>query len=422
MHVYRSEASQAMEPRRPSGENLWTREPGNRRFGEFDSPVMMNLSKTVDAIIELRSKGAAADEAVAERLGAILGAANVQTQAVSTHSRALLLAVILTLSIVFLAGVMKKRHRVAFVSALAIPLILFLELSVGLNTLTWVAHGRSDNVFVHFPVQDPAQTVVVGAHYVEPAKSAPGRFAETVSAFLLPMTLVMFVLGLWRAAIYLGKFDFEDAHTIAMVMGSVCAIYYALAFGVCLQQGLSYREGRDPASNAGALATLVALAEDLSQKYPRLENTSVTVAFFGSGRMGEGGAYEFARQEVVRPPSYFISFEDAGRGGAHAHILGDDILSEAPQGNRDLIRAFNRAAVKATGRPLEIVRGETSTAKAFVEEGSEALALTTLGPAGERGRDEGAARRKIDRGQLLVTLQILEAGLLELDKLNSVGP
>ena len=379
---------------------------------------MMNLSKTVDAIIELRSKGAVSDEAVAERLGALLGAANVQTQAVATHSRALLLAVVLTLSIVFLAGVVKKRHRMAFVSALAIPLILFLELSAGLHPVTWIARGRSDNVFVHFPAQNPAQTVVVGAQYVEPSKSAHGRFAETVSAFLVPMTLVMFLLGLWRAAIHWGKFDFEDAHTIAMTMGSALAIYYALAFGACVRQELSYGNDRDPASNAGSLATLVALAEDLSGKYPRLENTSVTVAFFGSGRMGEGGAYEFARQEAAKLPSYFIGCEDAGGGGAHASILGDDTLSGPLKGDRGLIRALNRAAVRATGRPLEIVRGETPTAKAFVEKGVEALALTTLAPVGERN----ARRGEIDRGQLLVTLQILEAGLLELDKSNSIGP
>ncbi len=379
---------------------------------------MMNLSKTVDAIIELRSKGAASDELLAERLGSILGAANVQTQAVSTHSRALLLAAILALSIVFLVGVVKRRHRMAFVSALAIPLILFLELSVGLHALTWIASARSDNISVHFPVQDPVRTVVVGTHYVEPARSAPGRFAETISAFLLPMTLVMMTLGLWRAAIYSGRFDFEDAHTIAVVMGSVCALYYALAFGACVHRGLSSEKDRDPVSNAGSLATLVALAEDLSGKYPRLENTSVTVAFFGNGRMGEGGADEFARREVGGLPSYFIGCENAGSGGAHAYILGDDILS-GPR-DRGLIRAFNRAAVRATGRPLEIVRGETTNSGGFVEEGYEAIALTTLPPAGER--DDGAGRGRIDRGQLLLTLQILEAGLSELDKSNSIRP
>jgi hypothetical protein len=308
----------------------------------------------------------------------------------------------------------------AFVSALAIPLILFLELSAGLHVVTWITGARSDNISIHFPVQHPARTVVVGAHYAEPARSAPDRFAATTSAFLFPMTLVMMALGLWRAAIYWGRFDFEDARTIALVMGLVCAIYYALAFGVCIRQDLSSEKDRDPMANAGSLATLVALAEDLSQKYPRLENTSVTVAFFGRGRMGEGGAHEFARRAGGGALSYFIGCEKAGSGGAHAYIVGDDIPS-GPR-DRDLIRAFNRAAVRVTGRQLEIARGETTNSRGFVEEGYEAIALTTLAPAGESARDEGATRGEIDRGQLLLTLQILEAGLSELDKLDSVLP
>lgn len=388
----------------------------------------MNLSKTVDTIIDLRSQGAASDEQLAEHFKSILGAANaqVQAQSISTHSRALLMAAVLALSIVFLAAVLKRRHRAALASALAIPLILFLELSVGLHIITWTTQKKSENIIARFPVQDAAREVIIGTRYPEPMAVASGRFTETVSAFLLPMTLVITLLGLWRVAVYFGKFDFEDAHTIAMIMGSVCALYYALAFGVCVNRALSLKKTADPKRNAGSLAVLAALAEDLSHKYPRLENTSVTVAFFGRGRMGGSGAEEFAeklaREQNRAAPTYFIGCERAGRGGAHGYVLSEDTISESLYTDRSMIRAFNRAAVKTTGRPLEILRGETPDANGFIEQDYPAIVLSTFAPAGKGDGDEGIRHGNIDRGQLLLTLQLLEANLSELDKLQLVHP
>ncbi len=188
--------------------------------------VSMNLSKTVDTIIELRSRGDVPDEQVAEHLESLLGAAqiNFRAQPVFNHSRALLFAAVFLLAIVFLYAVLRRRHRAAFMSGLAIPLILYLELSAGMHIFTWMTREVSENIFAGFPVQDAAREVVVWANYAESAIRLSGPFAETVWAFLFPVTLVMAILGLWRVAVFFGKLDFEDAHTITMVMGSVCAV------------------------------------------------------------------------------------------------------------------------------------------------------------------------------------------------------
>ena len=388
----------------------------------------MNLSKTVDAIVELRLQGTAADERVAEYLKSTLETANIeiQTQTFSSHSRALLMAIVLTLSIVFLVGVLRRHHRMASISALAIPLILFLELSAGLHVLTWTTFGKSENIIAHYPAQHAARRVVVGTHYVEPDTTAPDRFAATVSAFLLPMTLVFVVLGLWRTAIYFGRFDFEDAHTIALVMGSACAIYYATAFGTCIQESLTQRENRDPASNAGSLAVVAALAENLSQKYTRLENTWVTIVFFGHGGIDGGGAEELARkigrEKGHALPTYFIGCEQVGQGGAHGYILDDSIISKSVQSDRDLIRAMNRATDRTTGRPLEIIREGTTNSKGFIERGFPSIVLTTRRPASEQSSNGIPESGEIHRGQLMLTLQLLEATLSELDRPMLVGP
>jgi hypothetical protein len=413
----------ACQARHAGAQRIWI-----ENSAYFTGSAFMNFSKTVDSIVELRSQGAGTDERVAEYLKSTLEAANVQfqTEVVSSYSRALLLAIVLTLSIVFLVGVLRRHHRMASISALAIPLILFLELSAGLHVLTWTTFGRSENIVVHYPVQHAVRRVVVGTHYVEPNTAEPDRFAATVSAFLLPMTLVFVVLGFWRTAIYFGKFDFEDAHTIAVVMGSVCTIYYATAFGTCIQESLTHRENRDPAANAGSLAVVAALAEDLSEKYPRLENTWVTIAFFGHGGMDDGGAEELARKIAQEKghvlPTYFIGCEQAGRGEVQGYILDDSFVSKSAQSDRNLIRAVNRAADRTTGHPLEIIRERTINSRGFLERGFPSIILTTSRPAGKRSSNRIPESGEIHRGQLTLTLQLLEASLSELDRPMLVGP
>lgn len=388
----------------------------------------MNLSTTVDKIVELRSQGTAADERVAEYLKSTLEAANIQVQAqtVSYQSRALLLAVVFALSAVFLIGVIKRRHFMAAASALAIPLILFLELSVGLHVITWTTFGRSENIVANFPVQDAMQRVVVGARYVEADTTAPSRFSTTVRAFLVPMTLVFLVLGLWRAAIYLGTFDFEDAHTIALVMGMVCAIYYAIALGTCIAEGSMQKKNRDPVSNAGSVAVVAALADDLSHRYPLLENTWVTVAFFGKGGMDGSGAEEFARKLAGEKgnalPTYFLGCEQAGRGGAQGYVVSNDAATKALLADRNLLRVLNHASVRTTGAPLEIVRGETTDTIGFLEGGDPAIVLTTRRSSTEQSPGEIAKTGEIHRGQLMLTLQLIEESLSELDRPTLVGP
>jgi hypothetical protein len=380
----------------------------------------MNLSKTVDTISELRSSGGASDELVAEHLRSILEAsgAHVHSQTIYGHSQTALFVVALALSIVFLAALLKGRRRIAFVSALAIPLFLCLELSTGFGPVSRLAGGTSENIFATFPVQDAAREVIVGTSYARSAENSPDRFAETVAAFLFPVTLVMTILGLWRFAAFFGKFDSEDARTIALIMGATCAAYYALALGMSANGALSAKKAVDPAHNAGSVAVLAALAEDLSEKYPRLETTSVTIAFFGHGRAGATGSENFAEKlarETDRAlPVYFVGLDGAGNGGNHAYTPGEG--SGSFRGGSDLNEIFGRAAADTLGRPLEIVRDGRASSEVFAERGYPAIVLSTLPPDYYEGGEGGGNSGDLDRGQLLLTLQLIEAGLAGLDK------
>jgi len=129
-------------------------------------PYVMNISKTVDTIIDLRSRGAAPDERVAEHLRATLEAMGAHVDVQATHfsafSGSLAMVAALALSVVFLLGVIKRRHRLAFVSAFAVALIIFFEFAIGWHVVSRPIQKRSENVVAHFPVQDAARRVIVG--------------------------------------------------------------------------------------------------------------------------------------------------------------------------------------------------------------------------------------------------------------------
>lgn len=389
-------------------------------------PYVMNISKTVDTIIDLRSRGAAPDERVAEHLRATLEAMGAHVDVQATHfsafSGSLAMAAALALSVVFLLGVIKRRHRLAFVSAFAVALIIFFEFAIGWHVVSRPIQKRSENVVAHFPVQDAARRVIVGTQYTMPTGTAPGRFSATVSAFLLPMTLVMALLGLWQLAAHYGRFDFEDAHTIMMIMGSVCAIYYAVASGVHAKGAMPAKSRRAMIHNAGSVATLAALAEDLSQKYPRLQNTWVSVAFFGGGSEGEGAASfvrRLAGEHDRTLPTYYIGCDRDGMGGPHAYVIPAGGATNPLDADRKLIRTLNRAAVTVAGRSLEIVAGHAPDSAAFAKHGFPAVALATLSREGREGHNEEGGALQIDRGRLLLSLQLLETALVEFEKPRS---
>lgn len=387
----------------------------------------MNLSEIVDRIIELR-QGPSPDERVAEYIESTLRAsgAQVQTQAFAFSERTLVLvgAAVFLLSALFLLSVLKRWRRTAFLSALAIPLILLLEFSLDFHVVSWPVQKTAKNIVVNFPVQDAARTVIVGTHMRGAdnggAATPPEQFREMVSAFLLPVTLVMTLLGLWQLAMYFGKIDFEDAHTIILVMGTLCVVYYALWFGMLLDRAGSPVAKSDPSDNAGSIAVLTGLAQELSKKYPRLENTWVTVAFFGGSRQEGYGARSLAkklsRKKGQRRPTYFVGCDRMGRGGPHGYVIPGNEPPRELYADRELIRILDRAAVAVTGRQPQTQLSTVTDAKEFAAYGYPAVAITTLPRPVDYTGGGPSGFNRIDRGQLLLSLQLVERTLLEFEK------
>lgn len=386
----------------------------------------MNLSETVDKIIELHQQPIPPETSVAEYLQSTLWGVNahveIQRFSFSVHAPVWVIGAVFILSLILLMSIIRRWHRVACVSALAIPLILSLELLFHIPIVSFPTLKKAENIIADFPVQNAARRIIVGTSitledYQEASEQASSqRFEATASAFLLPMTLVIAIIGLWQLLIFYGKLDFEDARTIMLIMGSVCVVYFALLCGSFVRSAKGEETILTRKHNAGSIAVLAALSEDLAKKYPRLENTWVTVAFIGDGPDG-WGARALARRIMQRRkrklPTYYVGCERIGRGGPHGYLISGDVNDNPLFAERELIRTLNGATIQVTGRQLEIVPERAANSRGFVDYGVPAIAITT------RPRT-GSKPDRIDRGQLLISLQMIEAALLRFEQSQSL--
>jgi hypothetical protein len=393
----------------------------------------MNLSETVDKILELHRYAVGVEKSVADYLESTFRAVDMNVAAqqftYSLHTRTWVGGAVFVLSIILLACIVRRWHRAACIAACAIPLILSLEILFDVPIVSFPTLKKSENIIADFPVQDAARRVIIGTSITlatppqRPNEQAPSRLEDTVAAFILPMALVVFIIGIWQLFIYFHRFEFEDAHTIMMIMGFVCVVYAGLLFGVftrTTEHGTVFATRRQ---NAGSIAVLAALAEDLNQKHPRLETTWVTLAFLGSGPDSRG-ARALAKQVTDKRkrtlPTYFVGCERLGRGGSYGFVIPAEINDNPLMAERDLIRALNRAALAITGRQLEIVPDLVTNSQGFADYGVPSLAITTR----QRDQNEGAVPQAdsdaIDRGQLLISLQLLEAALMQFEQSRSL--
>ncbi len=319
------------------------------------------------------------------------------------------------LSALFLVSLSRRWRRAAFSLGLAIPFILLLELVLGFHVVSWPGFKNGEHVIALFPVQNAAREIIVGTHYsLEKETRAPeDQFDAIISAFLLPMSLAMTALGLWQLVMYLAKFESEDARTIMFIMGAVCMIYYALWFGKSLEGVMKPAARVDSTENVGSVAALMAVARDLSNRNPRLQNTSVTIAFFGGSRAQASGARAFARKLSNKRqrglPTSFVGFEQIGRSRRYCYLMPDNVRMNALYVDRQLIRTLNRAAAAVTDRELEPMPSGVTDSVGFATYGFPATTIAAL------PRENTSELEKEDNGALLVGVELIEQALLEFD-------
>jgi hypothetical protein len=199
-----------------------------------------------------------------------------------------------------------------------------------------------------------------------------------------------------------------------LVIGGFCIAYFAIWSAVSWSGLSATKEEGKPSNNAGSLALLSALALDMGQRNPRLENTWVTIAFFGgnSGQGADGFIDKIASSKENSVETHLIQCREVGRR-EHVALLvpwdaEEDLLSE-----RRLVKAFSAAAATGAGhQPPEMVLMDAPPSEELGEKGFPSLILTSTEPGAlpNPGGTDGN-----DRTRLLPILYMIKAALSELD-------
>jgi len=383
------------------------------------------MGKYVEDILKLREQFS--DRHVADYLYSIFQTAGFHVQRetffYSRNSAALAGGAAFILAAIFLFGVFRRKQLVIIGAAFAVPCILFFEFSLGIPLVSWPLLKKGENIIVQFPVQNPSGKVALGAPYeqYQEEEQALSPAETAASAFLLPAALAFLSMGLWQLAIHFGKFDSEDARTILLVMGGACLAYFAWYSFVVWDEGDAKREASSSSQDVGSMAMLSQLALNLRNEDLGLENTWVSVVFFG-GDDGQG-AKTFAKK-LSRSPEHsietiFIGCRRIGRGERLAFLFPLEERSKNPLSERRLLRILSSDAAAAGERTPEILPVEPDQFRGFAGKEFPYVIFTSLPPEG------GAADESdIQPNQLEPALHVLEKMLVQLDAehLNEHSP
>lgn len=382
---------------------------------------LLNLVEILHTVLELRRQSNAADQVENYLLSLFRGSGLAVQQRSFFYSMSGFVpagVAAFLLAAVFVMGVTRRRHRLAAAVSVLIPFIILCEVSLRVPVVSWPFLKRGRNVVVQFPVQNASQRVALYTQYGarEDKPTAQSPVEQTVSAFLLPASLVLLAMGVWQLLLYFGKFESEDARTVMVAMGAICVVYFALWTVVSWKEASRRREPESPTYNAGSIAVLAGIASDMGQRNPRLENTWVTVAFLGgdSGQGARAFARKLSRNRKESVEAILIGCHDIGRDG--------DVSLVTPLDERDsfseqrLVQLFSAVATEAGRLSPEVFPSDAPPLGVSAAEGFPSVELAS---SVQSGLSTSQQSNGINETELAPVAHMIESVLVKMDSEQS---
>jgi len=381
------------------------------------------LEDILDALLVPRENGSPALVEAAAYLEKALRAtgANVSLQefACRPYAAALAGVVCLALAVGFFALMWKRCFGGALLLGLLLVAYLLLDYSQRLPLVSRIGSLPEHNLIATFPVAEPKQIVILGAHY-DTRTDLLGYYQQAPIHFLLvpalALTLGIAATALWRQA--RGRPEHHIRYWALLV-----PLYFA-AFFLAMTGGM-FVSARSPGAldDGAAVATLVGLAERLGAGEPALAQTEVQIVLFAGEEVGLQGSAAFVDEQLAEPsprPVYFINGEVWGFGRELSYFAYDRSVWRRYQASTPLVRTIDRAYRRVTGQPaLEPdVQPVSTDARPFLAAGIAAVTVTSHRHDDSHIRYVNTAadnRERIDKGSLEQTLSVLQAALTEID-------
>lgn len=327
--------------------------------------------------------------------------------------------VVLLAGAAFVAAAWRRRFGWALAAALVIPAYLALELEYYVPVLSWLVTARESNIALTFPVTDPVQTVVLGAHY-DTATTLLGFSQRAPLQFLIiPMVLLSVGTAVsgWR------RLRRNAGLRGVQIAAGAAGVYYAALF-LALSGG-AFVPARGPGAldDGASVAVLLRVAEALGANEVKLERTEVRIVLFAGAKVGTQGSWDYVRTVYPDPPArptYFVNAAGLGAGPELRYFPSDRFALRRYDASGPLIRVLDTAWRRISGQGLEPDIAPVMTdARSFMAAGIPSVCLTSAGttePSLRGLHAAGDSQDRIDGPALERILRFYKVALLELDR------
>lgn len=332
-------------------------------------------------------------------------------------------AVVLLLAIGFTVAIWRRRFGWAFGCALAIPAYLLLELEYYVPLISALFSSAEQNIVLSFPVTDPLQTVILGAHY-DTKTDLFGHYQRIPIHFLLiPVAVVTIAIAIsgwrrWR----------QEMSLAGVRVAAVIVLLYYFTFFLSLTAGAFMLTPSPGAIDDGAsVALLLRVAEALGSNEVKLEHTDVKIIFFAGEETDTQGSRAYVEQQYPQPPRqriYFINAEGLGYGPDVRYFTSDRFILRRYEAAGALVHTLDTAYRDVTARGLAPDELPISTdARNFMAAGIPSICLTSIRGNDEIVRGVHSASDSVDRidvAALERTLRFYKQALVEMDRAAAI--
>jgi hypothetical protein len=309
-----------------------------------------------------------------------------------------------------------KRWPVpALITALALPIILFVEFEGFVPLVTSIITRTGENIIINFNVPNPARELVFAAHYDSKTDffdhiQRSRIYAFIPLAFILGLGLAIFTFFSKRNAMLRKKI----VTTITLIIAGSLIVFWGLVFlgfgGYIFLPANQQSYGS--VDDGASVAALLALSKDIKDGKVNIGHSNVTVVLTSGEEVTLQGADAYVKERFGRGskpplPTSMVNLELIGQNGTMTYWKKDGVFFIYYDADPELVSRLGKAWNSESGLVMESRERLTDDGQRFMAAGIPAVTISNsglpgLGETAFHSTRDDLARIKIDNLKLMI--------------------
>ena len=309
-----------------------------------------------------------------------------------------------------------KRWPVpALITALAIPIILFVEFEGFVPLVTSIITRTGENIIINFNVPNPARELVFAAHYDSKTDffdhiQRSRIYAFIPLAFILGLGLAIFTFFSKRNAMLRKKI----VTTITLIIAGSLIVFWGLVFlgfgGYIFLPANQQSYGS--VDDGASVAALLALSKDIKDGKVNIGHSNVTVVLTSGEEVTLQGADAYVKERFGRGskpplPTSMVNLELIGQNGTMTYWKKDGVFFIYYDADPELVSMLGKSWNSESGLVMESRERLTDDGQRFMAAGIPAVTISNsglpgLGETAFHSTRDDLARIKIDNLKLMI--------------------